>query len=226
MNEGFNRTINLIGINNFNKLQNSKVIIFGLGGVGGYVVEALARSGVGNIDLVDNDKIDITNINRQLIATNKTVGRLKTDCFLERIKDINPNCNVIKYDMFFLPENSYLIDFSKYDYVIDCVDTVSAKLEIISKAKEVNTRIISSMGTANKIDPTKFEIKDINQTSICPLARVMRYELKKRSISDVKVLYSKEETVKKEEGVKASIAFVPSVAGLLIASYVIKDLIK
>lgn len=232
-NNQFSRTINLIGNDNFEKIKNKRIIIFGIGGVGGYTVEALVRAGIGSIDIVDKDVVDESNINRQIIATYNTIGKNKTDVMRDRILSINPKCQVTTYNMFFLPENSHQFDFTKYDYVIDCVDTITAKIEIISLAKANNIKVISSMGTGNKLDPSKFEIADINQTSICPLARVMRYELKKRNIKDVKVLYSKElpieskqfneETKKPTPG---SISFVPSVAGLLIASYVINDIIK
>ena len=215
-----------------NILKDKTVAVFGIGGVGGHVCDALARCGIGNFVLVDNDTVSLSNINRQLIALHSTVGRNKTEVMKERILSINPNCEVECYNMLFLPNNSSLIDFSKYDYVIDCIDNVSAKIEIIRLSKESNVKVISSMGTGNKLDPTKFEIKDINQTSVCPLAKTMRYELKKRNIKDVKVLFSTEIPVKNNlfdennKPVPASIAFVPSVAGLMIASYVINDLIK
>lgn len=231
-NDIFNRTIRLIGEDSFNKINKSNILVFGLGGVGSYVVEALVRSGLGKISIVDKDVVDVSNINRQLIANIDNIGKAKTIVMKERILSINPNCEVECYNMLFLPNNSSLIDFSRYDYVIDCIDNVSAKIEIIRLSKESNVKVISSMGTGNKLDPTKFEIKDINQTSVCPLAKTMRYELKKRNIKDVKVLFSTEIPVKNNlfdennKPVPASIAFVPSVAGLMIASYVINDLIK
>lgn len=220
------RTEKLIGTDAVNMLSKKKVCVFGLGGVGGFVVEALARAGVGHLVLVDHDTVNVTNINRQIIALNSTVGMKKTDAFLKRVKDINPNIEVTLHDCFFLPENSSIIDFGKLDYVADCVDTVTAKLEIIRKCKESNVPVISSMGTGNKIDPSKFEIADISKTSVCPLAKVMRKECKDRGIKNVKVLYSKEDPVHVGERAPASISFVPSVAGLMIAGEVVKDLIK
>lgn len=225
-NEQFIRTINLIGKDNFDKIQSKKVIVFGCGGVGGYVIEALIRSGIKYLDVVDNDRIEESNINRQIIATFDVIGMMKTDAIKKRAMSINDDIIMNTYNIFFLPENSYLIDFSKYDYVIDCIDTITAKIEIIRLAKENGVKVISSMGTGNKIDSTKFEICDINQTSVCPLARIMRYELKKRNISGVKVLYSKEKPVDVKKPEPGTIAYVPSVAGLLIANYVINDIIK
>ncbi len=234
MKEQFSRTAMLIGEESLEKLKNSRVAVFGVGGVGGYVVEALARTGVGNIDLIDNDTVSKSNINRQIIALSSTVGRLKTEVMKERILDINSDCKVNCINKFVLPENVDEFDFSLYDYVIDAIDTVSGKLAIIEKAYGEGIAVISSMGTGNKLDPTKFEIADINKTSVCPLARVMRYELKKRGVKKLKVLYSKEEPIrprvekKNEKGkaVPASISFVPSAAGLIIGAEVIKDLIK
>ena len=216
------------------KLKNAKVAIFGVGGVGGYVCEALARSGVGSFTLVDKDSVSITNINRQIIASLDTVGMDKTTVMKDRILSINKEAKVEIYNMFYLPENKDQFDFTKFDYVIDCVDTVSAKISIIEEAKRNNIMVISSMGAGNKLDPLGFIVSDINQTSVCPLARVMRYELKKRNIKGVKVVYSKEKPVvgnkiiDRETGkvIPGSIAFVPSVCGLVIASEVIKDLIK
>lgn len=230
----FERTSLLIGKDALNKLKDKNVIIFGLGGVGGYVCEALVRSGIENFTIVDKDKVSISNINRQIIANLDTVGRYKTDLILERMKSINDKVKVTKLNMFYLPENSNQIDFSKYDYVIDCIDTVSAKIDIIAKAKENNTLVISSMGMGNKLNPLDIKIADISKTSVCPLARVMRYELRKRNIKNVKVCYSTEEPVETEskideeskKKIPGSISFVPSVAGLVIASEVIKDLIK
>lgn len=230
MKEEFIRTAMLIGEDAVEKLSSYHVAIFGIGGVGGYVAEALARSGIGTFDLIDNDTVNVTNINRQIIATHDTLGRYKTEVMKERILSINPDAKVNVYNTFYLPENSGEFDFSKYDYIVDAVDTVTAKLEIIVNAKNAGTPVISSMGTGNKLDPTRFEIADIYKTSVCPLAKVMRRELKSRGIDRLKVLYSKEEPIKQqcEEGKKptpASISFVPSVAGLIIAGEVIKELI-
>ncbi len=233
MTEKFSRTELLIGEEGLQKLEKAKVAVFGLGGVGGYVVEALVRSGLGNISIIDNDTVAESNINRQIYATTKTLGRLKTDVAKERILEINPGVNVNKHNMFFTPENAYEFDFSSYDYIVDAIDTVSGKLALIEKAKENNIPIICSMGAGNKMDPTKFEVADISKTSVCPLARVIRTELKKRKIKDVKVVYSKEPPIKPQEQIRensrtipGSIAFAPSVAGLIIAGEVIKDLIK
>lgn len=230
MKEEFTRTAMLIGEDAVEKLFSCHVAIFGIGGVGGYVAEALARSGIGTFDLVDNDTVNVTNINRQIIATHNTLDRYKTEVMKERILSINPDAKVNVYNTFYLPENSCEFDFSKYDYIVDAVDTVTAKLEIIVNAKNAGTPVISSMGTGNKLDPTRFEIADIYKTSVCPLAKVMRRELKSRGIDKLKVLYSKEEPIKQqcETGKKptpASISFVPSVAGLIIAGEVIKELI-
>ena len=225
MNEQFSRTAQLIGEENVKNLFSKHVIVFGCGGVGGFVVEALARSGIGKITLVDNDSVNISNINRQIIALHSTVGKQKVDVLKNRILDINPNCQVFTFNTFFLPENSHSFDFSQYDYVVDAVDTVTAKIEIIKKSKDANVPIISSMGTGNKLNPLAFKVADISKTNVCPLARVMRNELKKRGISKVKCVYSEELPVIQTQ-TPASIAFVPSVAGLLIASEVIKDLMK
>ncbi len=225
----------LIGEEGLEKLLSSRVCVFGVGGVGSYAVEALARSGVGKIDLVDADTVCESNINRQIIATHKTLGMYKVDAEKERILEINPNCEVNVFRMFYLPENAGDIDMSVYDYVIDAVDTVTAKIEIIKRAKEAGTPVISSMGAANKLDPTAFEVADIYKTQVCPLAKVMRRELKKRGIESLKVVYSREEAIKplqlEEEQTgrrvtPASIAFVPSVAGLIVAGEVIKDLVN
>ena len=228
MMQEFSRTAMLIGEEALQKLASSRVAIFGVGGVGSYVLEALARSGVGEFDLIDNDTVNITNINRQIIATHDTMGRSKVDVAKERVLSINPNAIVNTHKVFYLPENADEFDFSKYDYVVDAVDTVTAKIDIIVKAKENNIPVISSMGTGNKLDPTQFMIADIYKTTVCPLARVMRRELKKRGVESLKVLYSKEDpkTPGGEERIPSSIAFVPSVAGLIIAGEVIKDLIK
>lgn len=231
----FIRTEMLIGEEGLEKLLSSRVCVFGVGGVGSYAVEALARSGVGKINLVDADTVCESNINRQIIATHKTLGMYKVDAEKERILEINPNCEVGVYKMFYLPENAADIDLSVYDYVIDAVDTVTAKIEIIKRAKEAGTPVISSMGAANKLDPTAFEVADIYKTQVCPLAKVMRRELKKRGIESLKVVYSREEAIKplklEEEQTgrrvtPASIAFVPSVAGLIVAGEVIKDLVN
>lgn len=223
MKEQFSRTAQLLGNENVEKLFDKHVIVFGVGGVGGYVVEALARSGIGKISIVDNDVVNESNINRQIIALHSTVGMQKVEVLKNRILDINPECKVFVYNQFFLPENSNDFDFSIYDYVVDAVDTVTAKLEIIKKSKESNVPVISSMGTGNKLNPMGFKVSDISKTKVCPLARVMRNELKKRGISKVKCVYSEENPVIQTQ-TPASVAFVPSVAGLLIASEVVKDL--
>ena len=225
MKEQFSRTAQLLGNENVEKLFDKHVIVFGVGGVGGYVVEALARSGIGKISIVDNDVVNESNINRQIIALHSTVGMQKVEVLKNRILDINPECKVFVYNQFFLPENSNDFDFSIYDYVVDAVDTVTAKLEIIKKSKESKVPVISSMGTGNKLNPMGFKVSDISKTKVCPLARVMRNELKKRGISKVKCVYSEENPVIQTQ-TPASVAFVPSVAGLLIASEVIKDLVK
>ncbi len=237
--EQFVRTEMLLGAKTLEKLQNAHIAVFGVGGVGGYVVEALARSGVGRFDLIDNDTVALSNINRQIIATHSSVGRYKVDVMKERILDINPDAKVNVHKCFFLPENSGEFDFAKYTYVVDAIDTVTAKLELIVRANEACVPIISSMGTGNKLDPTRLEVSDIYKTEVCPLARVMRTELKKRGIKKLKVVYSKEQPIKclKKENdkiisentgrikdVPGSVAFVPSVAGLIIAGEVIKDI--
>lgn len=222
----FSRTAMLIGEDALLKLSTKRVAIFGIGGVGGYVVEALSRSGVGAFDLIDNDTVNITNINRQIIATHDTIGKLKVEVAKDRILSINPKAQVNTHNVFYLPENSDEFDFSQYDYIVDAVDTVTAKIDIIVKAKENNIPIISSMGTGNKLNPIQFEVADIYDTTVCPLARVMRRELKKRDIKSLKVIYSKEEPKDGEGRTPSSVAFVPSVAGLIIAGEVIKDLIK
>lgn len=220
------RTEKLIGSDALEKLKKSKVAVFGLGGVGGFTAEALVRAGVGSISIIDHDTVDITNINRQLIALKSTVGRQKTEVLAKRLKDINEDVEVDIFDFFFLPENSSKIEFRGFDYVCDCVDTVTAKLEIIRKAKEADVPVISCMGTGNKLNPSLFEITDIEKTSVCPLAKVMRKECKDRDYRNVKVLYSKEQPVNVGDRTPASISFVPSVAGLMIAGEVINDLIK
>ena len=226
----FSRTELLIGKDGIEKLQKSKVAVFGIGGVGSYVVEGLARAGIGNFILVDNDIVSLTNLNRQIIATHKAIDMPKVDVAKQRILEINPDANVEIYQELFMPETKGILDES-INYVIDCVDTVTAKIELVVRANKLNISIISCMGTGNKLDPTRFEVTDIFKTSVCPLAKVMRKELKSRGIKKLKVLYSKEEPIKipecKEEKVKAgSISFVPSVAGLIIAGEVVKDIIK
>lgn len=223
-----NRTEALIGKENILKLQSANIIVFGLGGVGSYVVEGLVRAGVQNICIADKDVVDITNINRQLIATNQTIGKDKVDAEEERILQINPHAKVIKIKEFVNDSNIQKImeTYSHIDYVIDAIDTVASKLDIIKYCSYNNINVISSMGTGNKLDASKFEITDIFRTSVCPLAKVMRKELKKLNINSLTVLYSEEEPIKTDLKVPASISFVPSVAGLLIAEKVVKDLIK
>ena len=220
----FARTELLLGKEGVKKLQDCRVAVFGVGGVGGYAVEALARSGVGTIDIIDNDDISITNINRQIIATHNTVGRNKVDVAAERIHDINPQCRVYAHKVFYLPETADQFDFREYDYVIDAIDTVAGKIQIIEAAKAADVPVISAMGAGNKLDPSAFKVADISRTSVCPLAKVMRRELKARGIKHLKVVYSDEPPVLRRRA-PASIAFVPSVAGLLIAGEVVKDLI-
>ena len=244
----FSRTQLLLGADNMERLANAKVAVFGIGGVGGYVVEALARSGVGSFVIVDDDKVCLTNINRQIIATRKTVGKYKVDVMTERILEINPDAKVEARKCFYLPETKDEFDFSKYDYVVDAVDTVTAKIQLVMEAKEAGVPIISSMGAGNKFDPTAFQVADIYKTSVCPLAKVMRRELKKRGIKKLKVVYSQEKPTRPIEDmsiscrshcicppdaahkcterrdIPGSTAFVPSVVGLIIAGEVIKDL--
>ena len=246
----FSRTQLLLGEENMNRLSEAKVAIFGIGGVGGYVAEALARSGVGSFVLVDDDKVCLTNINRQIIATRKTVGQYKVDVMKERILDINPKAEVEVRKCFYLPENAPEFDFSTYSSGVDAVDTVTAKIEIIMRAQAAGIPVMSSMGAGNKLDPTKFQVADIYKTSMCPLARVMRQELKKRRVKRLKVVYSTEKPTRPIEDmsiscrtncicppdaahkcterrdIPGSIAFVPSVAGLILAGEVIKDLCK
>ena len=244
----YSRTQLIFGAEAMEKLRNSRVAVFGIGGVGGYTVEALARSGVGELDLIDDDKVCLTNINRQIIATRKTVGQYKVDIAAERVHDIDPNIVVNTYKTFYTPETAEQFDFTKYDYVVDAIDTVTGKIALVMNAKKAKTPIICSMGAGNKVDPTAFEVTDIFKTSVDPLARVMRIELKKRGIRKLKVVYSKEVpltpvddmaisckthcicppgTAKKctqRRQVPGSNAFVPSVVGLIIAGEVIKDL--
>ncbi|MEE1114253.1 MAG: tRNA threonylcarbamoyladenosine dehydratase [Eubacterium sp.] len=244
----FSRTQLLLGADNMEKLAASRVAIFGIGGVGGYVVEALVRSGVGAIDLIDDDKVCLTNLNRQLIATRKTVGKYKVDVMEDRVREINPNCQVIKHKCFYLPETADQFDFTQYAYVIDCVDTVTAKIDIIMQAKKAGVPVISCMGAGNKLDPSKFEVADIYRTEMDPLAKVMRHEMKKRHVKKLKVVYSKEKPTRPLEDMSISCrthcicppgtehkctdrrdipgsnAFVPPVAGLILAGEVIRDL--
>jgi tRNA A37 threonylcarbamoyladenosine dehydratase len=246
----FSRSQLLLGEDNMNKLAGARVAVFGIGGVGGYVVEALARTGVGSFVLVDDDKVCLTNINRQIIATRKTVGKYKAEVMRDRILDINPNAQVEVRRCFYLPENADEFDFTQYSYVVDAVDTVTAKLEIIMRAKACNVPVISCMGAGNKLDPTSFRVDDIYRTTMCPLAKVMRHECRKRGIKKLKVVYSTEKPTRPIEDmsiscrtncicppgaehkcterrdIPGSVAFVPSVAGLIVAGEVIKDLTK
>jgi len=226
MNEMYERTQMLFGNENMEKLKNSYVAVFGVGGVGSFACEALARAGVGKLDLIDNDVVSPTNLNRQLVALTSTLGRYKVDVMKERILDINPNAEVNTYKTFYLPETANEFDFSKYDYIIDAIDTVAGKIELVVNADKVKTPIISSMGAGNKVNPEMFEVADIYKTSVCPLAKVMRTQLKKRGIKKLKVVYSKEKPIESETGVRypGSTSFTPSVAGLIIAGEVIKDI--
>ena len=231
MSEQFSRTEMLIGKKGIEKLKISKVAIFGIGGVGSYVVEALARAGVGNFILVDNDEVSISNLNRQIIATTKTIGMPKVQVAKQRILEINPEAKVETYQEFFMPETEGILD-ETVTYIVDAIDTVTAKIELVLRANKFGIPIISSMGTGNKLDPTRFEVTDIHKTSVCPLAKVMRKELKQRGIKKLKVVYSKEEPIKLEKDetskkqVPGSVSFVPSVAGLIIAGEVVKDIIS
>ena len=241
----FSRTELLLGKRNMDTLAKARVAVFGVGGVGGYVTEALVRSGVGEIDIIDNDTVALTNLNRQIIALHSTLGRDKVDVMAERIRDINPDCIVHVHKCFFLPETEDQFDFKVYDYVVDAIDTVSGKIALVMKAKEAGTPIISSMGAGNKLDPTRFKVSDIYKTSVCPLAKVMRHELKKRGVKKLKVLWSdelpltpgeqdridgipedpdEEKEITSKRQTPGSTAFVPSAAGLIIAAEVIKDL--
>ncbi|MBE5855371.1 MAG: tRNA threonylcarbamoyladenosine dehydratase [Lachnospiraceae bacterium] len=246
----FSRTQLLYGEENMGRLAASRVAVFGIGGVGGYVVEALVRSGVGALDLIDDDKVCLTNLNRQIIATRKTVGKYKVDVAEERVHDINPDCQVRTYKTFYLPETQDQFDFTEYDYVVDAIDTVTGKLGIIMQAKEANVPVISAMGAGNKVNPAMFEVADIYDTSVCPLAKVMRRECRKRGIESLKVVYSKEEPTRplddmsiscrtncicppgavhkctQRRDIPGSTAFTPSVVGLIIAGEVINDLTK
>ena len=234
--DAFSRTGLLLGEDAMKQLNSARVAIFGLGGVGGYAVEALARSGVGALDLVDHDTVSVTNMNRQILATTATVGKSKAQVAKQRVLDINPQCQAVAREVFFGPDTMDQFDFSQYSYVIDAIDTVTGKLALITAAKNAGVPIISCMGTGNKLDPTKFQITDISKTSICPLARIMRKECAKRGIRHLKVLFSTEDPITPEttnelppEGrrtIPGSVAFVPSVAGLILAGEVIKDLCK
>ena len=235
--EQFSRTEILLGAEAVEKLANARVAVFGIGGVGGYTVEALARSGVGALDLIDSDTVSVSNINRQILATHSTVGRLKVDVARDRVLDINPDCVVRTYPCFYLPDTADQFDFTQYDYIVDCIDTVTGKLQLVERAVAAGTPIICSMGTGNKLDPSAFQVADIAKTSMCPLARIMRKELKKRGIDHIKVVYSQEEAltpaVDEEElkrtgkrQIPGSVAFVPGAAGLVLAGEVVKDLIK
>ncbi len=235
MDERFSRTERLFGAEGMARLRASRVAVFGVGGVGSYIAEGLARSGVGHIDLIDSDDVDITNLNRQIEALEDTVGKSKAQAMKQRILLINPECEVTVHECFFLPENSAQFDFTQYDYVADAVDTVTAKIELVMKCRREGTPIISSMGTGNKLCPAMLEVSDIYKTSVCPLARVMRQELKKRGVKKLKVVYSKEEPIKAiasteenehRRNIPASAVFVPASAGLLIASEIIKDILK
>lgn len=237
MEEQFARTGMLLGEDAVERLAGARVAVFGLGGVGGYVVEALCRAGVGALDLIDKDEISLSNLNRQLLATHDTVGMPKTQAARQRIAQINPACVVREFTMFYLPETADALDFRDYDYIVDAVDTVAAKLALVQRAAECGTPIISCMGTGNKLDPTAFQVADISKTSMCPLARVMRRELGKRGIRHLKVVYSQEEAIKptgwEEEAaalgkrqIPGSVSFVPGTAGLILAGEVIKDIIR
>ncbi len=234
MSSRFSRTESLLGSDAMERLKNSRVAVFGIGGVGSYIAEGLARCGVGQLDLIDSDEVDITNLNRQLEALENTVGTPKAQAMKDRILLINSECKVTVHDCFFLPENSDNFDFTQYDYIADAVDTVTAKIELVLKAQRENVPIISSMGTGNKLSPAMLEVSDIYKTSVCPLARVMRQELKKRGVKKLKVVYSKEEPIKARaadgethgRNIPASAVFVPGSAGLIIASEIVKGLIE
>lgn len=249
MEEQFSRTALLLGVEAVEQLHKARVAVFGVGGVGGYVAEALARSGVGHFDLIDHDKVCLSNLNRQIIATYNTIGQYKVDVMKERIGDIHPEAEVTVHKCFFLPENAHAFPFTEYDYIVDAVDTVTAKLELVMRAKEAGVPVISSMGTGNKTDASAFRVADIYETKVCPLAKVMRRELKKRGVKELKVVYSEEMPLKPLEelvaryaegdsvsenedaqssrrSIPGSLAFVPPVAGLMIAGEVVKDLTK
>ncbi|MCM1253135.1 MAG: tRNA threonylcarbamoyladenosine dehydratase [Clostridium sp.] len=221
----FARTELLLGKEAMEKLGRAHIAVFGIGGVGGYIVEALVRSGVGNFDLIDSDKVSLTNINRQIIATEETIGRYKVDVMKERMLSINPDVKVNTHQCFYLPENASELDLSRFSYVADAVDTVTAKIELILQAQKAGVPIISCMGSGNKLNPTQLEIADIYQTSVCPLAKVMRRELRRRGVEKLKVLYSREEPIKVGQAVPGSVSFVPSAAGIIIASEMVKDIV-
>lgn len=239
MSERFSRTELLLGAENMERLSKARVAVFGVGGVGGYVVEALARSGVGALDLIDNDKVSLSNINRQILATEKTVGQYKVDVARDRVQDINPDIRVCTHRTFYMPDTKEQFDFKEYDYVVDAIDTVTGKIALVMQAREAGVPVISSMGAGNKLDGAAFQVADIYETSVCPLAKVMRKELKKRGVDKLKVVYSQEkpltpsggfEDVRAEEmagrrQIPGSIAYVPSVAGLILAGEVVRDLI-
>ena len=224
MTNEFSRAELLLGEAALQKLRNSRVAVFGVGGVGGYAVEALARCGVGALDLIDNDSVSVSNINRQIIALHSTVGMLKTDAAAARIHDIAPETIVRCHPVFFLPENADLFDFTAYDYIIDAVDTVSAKVEIALRAQAAGVPVISAMGAGNKLDPTRFRVADIYETKVCPLCRAMRHSLKKRGVERLKVVYSEETPIAASGDVPGSVSFVPSVMGLILAGEVVRDL--
>lgn len=235
MKEQFFRTEMLLGTEAMERLYQARVAVFGLGGVGGYVVEALARGGIGQLDLVDNDTVSLSNLNRQLLATHSTVGLQKTEAARRRVLDINPECIVRVHDVFYTPETAHLFDFREYNYIVDAIDTVTGKLQLVEQANKAGTPIISCMGTGNKLDPSAFQVADISKTSMCPLARVMRKELGKRGIKHLKVVYSQEETITpqgwEEEAaalgkrqIPGSVSFVPGAAGLILAGEVLKDI--
>ena len=224
MENQFSRTEMLLGSAGIERLKATNVAVFGIGGVGGHVAEALARAGVGALDIIDSDKVAISNLNRQIVALHSTIGMYKVDVMAARITDINPECKVIPHRVFYSPETADSFDFSDYDYIVDAIDTVSAKLLMIERAAAVNTPIISAMGAGNKLDPTRFVVTDIFKTSVCPLARVMRYELKKRGIKRLKVVYSEEIPIKTGEKFPGSTSFVPGAAGLAIAGEVVRHL--
>lgn len=227
MENPFARTELLLGKESMERLACARVAVFGIGGVGGHAVEALVRSGVGALDLIDSDTVSLTNLNRQIIALHSTIGRYKTEVMQERIRDINPACQVEIHNCFYLPETKGKFDFSRYSYIVDAVDTVTAKIQLVMDAQEKGIPVISSMGAGNKLNPADFEVADLYETSVCPLARVMRRELKKQGIKSLKVVYSKEPPISVESReVPGSAAFVPSVAGLIIASEVVKDLVE
>ena len=237
MNEQFLRTAMLLGEDAVTRLQKARVAVFGIGGVGGYTVEALARSGIGQLDLIDSDTVSVSNINRQILATHSTVGMPKVEAAKARVLDINPECCVHTHQVFYTPETAHLFDFSEYDYIVDAIDTVTGKLALVQRAAEANTPIICCMGTGNKLDASAFQVADISRTSMCPLARIMRKELGKRGIKHLKVVYSQEEALSptgwEEEAaalgkrqIPGSVAFVPGAAGLILAGEVIRDLAR